>query len=300
VSLYRDYFKILGLDAPPKTRKAIKLAYSKKLKVTRPEDDPEGFMLLRDAHDYALQKITREALYAERVKKTDVAEPETSEEVQGNAEEKTPPSLSYEDMLPPENIEPPVTPSPTAYSSGPKPSLDAPILQRPVASPTFVAPEDPLKAWNDVRHDLADLLSEPAKYNDRRHWNRLFRKARQLDLDSYTDFEAHMLDRILALHGYYSDEALEKPAAMPRYFSPSIAASLFKTMHWDQLSHFGGQQEHQIGWLSQRMGLNPSSDRVATLDNLPTNVSQNTGLARWFWPALGIISALALLADYLH
>jgi len=48
----QQYFEVLGLDAPPTDRKAVKRAYSKMLKVTRPEDDPEGFMRLRD-----LQKL---------------------------------------------------------------------------------------------------------------------------------------------------------------------------------------------------------------------------------------------------
>jgi len=53
----QQYFEVLGLDAPPTDRKAVKRAYSKMLKITRPEDDPEGFMRLRDAHDYALDIV---------------------------------------------------------------------------------------------------------------------------------------------------------------------------------------------------------------------------------------------------
>ena len=46
-------WKTLGLDGPTKDLKAIKRAYAAKLKTTRPEEDPEGFMALRDALDAA-------------------------------------------------------------------------------------------------------------------------------------------------------------------------------------------------------------------------------------------------------
>lgn len=53
-------WEILGLPGPTGDRKEIKRAYAAKLKVTRPEEDPEGFMALRealgDATVYAVHK----------------------------------------------------------------------------------------------------------------------------------------------------------------------------------------------------------------------------------------------------
>lgn len=46
-------WEVLGLDGPTDDLKAIKRAYAKKLRVTRPDDDPEGFMALRDALEHA-------------------------------------------------------------------------------------------------------------------------------------------------------------------------------------------------------------------------------------------------------
>ena len=43
----------LGLDGPTKDIRIIKKAYSNALKTTRPEDDPKGFMALREAYDMA-------------------------------------------------------------------------------------------------------------------------------------------------------------------------------------------------------------------------------------------------------
>ncbi len=48
-----DPFVILDLEKDTATVAAVKKAYSKKLKVTRPDDDPEGFMILREAFTQA-------------------------------------------------------------------------------------------------------------------------------------------------------------------------------------------------------------------------------------------------------
>ncbi|KAB7615216.1 J domain-containing protein [Amylibacter sp. SFDW26] len=48
-----DPFAILGVEEKGATLASIKKAYSVKLKVTRPDDDPEGFMELREAYNHA-------------------------------------------------------------------------------------------------------------------------------------------------------------------------------------------------------------------------------------------------------
>ena len=57
-----EVFRILGI-AETKDEKQIKDAYRKKLSVTNPEDDPEGFKLLRGAYEEACRKIPRHPAY---------------------------------------------------------------------------------------------------------------------------------------------------------------------------------------------------------------------------------------------
>ncbi|CAM3915227.1 J domain-containing protein [Mesobacillus zeae] len=53
-------WKILGI-APTDDLSAIKKAYSQKLKLHHPEDDPEGYQRLREAYDYLSKEIKKQA-----------------------------------------------------------------------------------------------------------------------------------------------------------------------------------------------------------------------------------------------
>jgi len=73
------YYKVLGLDGPPNDLKTVKKAYAKALRSTRPDDDPNGFMKLREAYNFAKQDIAyREAnaddINAEQDSSGDVAQ----------------------------------------------------------------------------------------------------------------------------------------------------------------------------------------------------------------------------------
>lgn len=62
-----DPFKILGLSRKEATKTSVKKAYSVKLKETRPDDDPEGFMALRDAYQQALNTVRWQENHADEL-----------------------------------------------------------------------------------------------------------------------------------------------------------------------------------------------------------------------------------------
>jgi hypothetical protein len=281
----QEYFEVLGLNAPPADRKAVKRAYSKMLKVTRPEDDPEGFMRLRDAHDYALDVLRWQAEdAADTAQQITVETVQTVEQHASAIEAKAEASLSYEDMLPLENAEPAEAESETSYSIGPTPNLDAPVtLQEFVASPPLL-------------DDLDRLLSDAKYYNDREQWNILFRKARQLDIDDYVDFEQNLLDRILRFHGYFEDHPNHNsPEKMPQKFSPSITASLFKTMNWDKVSKMGYMRGIQIDWLERRMAIRRRG--VDPVPVPPTDTSGSGNVWMWIFGAFVVLKIIQALVN---
>lgn len=72
-SAERNLWDILD-TAPTGDERAIKRAYAKRLKVTRPEDDPAAFQELRDAYEYALRHAPRFAAELAEMHATQVDE----------------------------------------------------------------------------------------------------------------------------------------------------------------------------------------------------------------------------------
>ena len=279
------YYEVLGLEAPPTDRKAVKRAYSKKLKVTRPEDDPNGFMRLRDAHDLALNILANQAENAAWEAEQTQVEAIYTPDVE--TESSTPEAgLTYEDMLPPPEVIPAPEPiSDTSYSIGATPNFHAPV--------SFYASPEPQTL--PLIEELNAMLDDPKQVNDRERWNILFRKARQLDIDDYVDFEQLLLDNILRFHGYFDDHPHHNtPEKMPQKLTPSIAASLFKTMSWDQVNKHGYYRGQQIEWLERRISL-----RKRNPDAVPIPQADSGGTGKvWmfligFFILVKIIQALA-------
>ena len=277
---HQHYFEVLGLDAPPADRKTVKRAYSKMLKLTRPEDDPDGFMRLRDAHDQALDILKWQAQDTDSEAQNISIEATFTTETELEFISPPQPELTYADMLPE-----PEAQSDTTYAIGATPNFHAPVTIVEASA----APTEPLL------DDLNIILSDSNWYNDREQWNQLFRKARQLDIDDYVDFEQLLMNTILRFHGYFDEHPHhETPEKMPQKLSPSITASLFKTMSWDQVSKMGYIRGLQIEWLARRMKL-----RKRGVDPVPIVETKSDGVGKVWMYLIGffilakIIQALA-------
>ena len=82
---------------------------------------------------------------------------------------------------------------------------------------------------------------------------------------------------------------------MPIKLSPSLAASLFKTMSWDQVNKRGQYRAEQIDWLERRMHL-----RKRGVDPVPVPQPQSESNAKiWLW-IFGIFIALKIIQALAH
>lgn len=106
----RSLWDILGTE-PTGDERALKRAYAKRLKVTRPEDDPAAFQELRDAYEYALRNAAAIAEYVQQ--QAEVQGPDA--EVLGSDLAALPPAVTgvHADIGPAEAAppEPPEAPS---------------------------------------------------------------------------------------------------------------------------------------------------------------------------------------------
>jgi hypothetical protein len=242
---YQPYWTVLGLDKAPEDRRTLKKAYAKKLRETRPDEDPEGFMRLRDAHDQGLEHI---AYLQSHPEQDSVDVPLDNDKVMrdfSDIENENNPDPSPDVQIEPakENIAGPQL-IPVEVSS----ALDESDFE----NNGFDEKEEFLPHIFPLEDELIALLDDDTKRYERNSWAALFKQAHQLDIDEFSDFENGLLNALLGRSGYfnyYQDEDDEKFAIT----SQSIAASIFATLKWDETQSSGSHKAQQIAWLREKL-----------------------------------------------
>lgn len=101
-----DPFTLLGLDRKTATEADIRKAYAERLKVTRPEDDREAFIALREAFERARQEARWRAEYPEEYAEEDEehadAESEALPALSAGGQTEIPPVAAVEQAAPAE------------------------------------------------------------------------------------------------------------------------------------------------------------------------------------------------------
>ena len=162
--------------APDADRAAIKRAYAARLKITHPEDDPEGFKALRQAYDAALERL--------RWYVPERSDDPLPEEPPGEPEARAKP----EPPQPTPEADPEAAKPATAVPTGPTPQQDFWALQRALyEAVTQGGADDDRK-----RAILADMLGSPVL--DR--------------VDAYADAEAWIAE-LIADHSPGADALIE-------------------------------------------------------------------------------------------
>lgn len=225
------WWEILELTADA-DQTAIKQAYARKLKQTRPEDDPAGFQTLHQAYKQALDWSAHQDVYA------DYAEDELWEEEYLLQHQIT--VLQAPELKPEPATEPLKTPSlRTSLLAPPEQSL------LPLAS-TVEDQEDPSfeADWQQFQQQLSiNIHSETARKNPK-DWVFLEQLPSFLDLE----FRERLSHELFGVISEANLKAIEQKAL---FIKPPVLQYLNQLFAWDQqwrsfIAEFGEQQVDAI------------------------------------------------------
>lgn len=228
---------ILGLDGQPANLKDLKKAYAKKLRVTRPEDDPAGFMELRDAFEHAkqfLKTAPKDLFYgADDYRGFTNPSPISTKANFKSSDEDT----DFESRETSELDEPPIIKEP----------LDEP--QHNEAEPSELE-----KLLKDIR----TILRDREKREFLSSWEEVFARANTLSFDDYDVFERDLIENLLELFGYYTNP--DAPFSRELYAIP--IRFITNQMGWDK-GYFGSSNLiDRVTWLRE-YGKRPSREASA-------------------------------------
>lgn len=282
---------VLALDGPTYDDRAIRKAYAKRLKQIRPEDDPEGFMQLRDALDAARALAARGYAF-DTVSEEVILRPDMKMEQDGD-------QLVISPKDPPQGTAPDDDPSHTLADLAAD-SPEQPTEPASPASDTGVEPwtGDPAFAEHWLSHaPLANAVNTHILTPDLRRseteWLRLFDRAGSLDLDEFGQFE----DGLLIQLGYYTNAfgSLPEDQAELRLL-PDVKETLFERLGWNRIA---GRDDRSRAIAALREQLGVGKAYTPGIDD-PARMVSPSGTEPSTWKIVGgIILGLFILSRLL-
>jgi len=234
------YYEILGLADHPVDLKTVKRAYAKQLRITRPDDDPEGFMKLREAFDIAKQEIAYRAYDAVAVD-SDTPLTDAADNVE----------------ISPQNDQERKTPSPQII-------LSDDVVAEPTSDDSVALEETPPEPEmvEEIEHTgdqilmgrLSKAFKDPFLKNDKAHWASILDDKASLSIDEYIDFDERLRNALVEAYNQWIEEKKEN-STKRRPFSNLIENLIFDKMDWRFLQETDSYKAQQINWLKSQMDL---------------------------------------------
>lgn len=224
------YYEILGLDSPPEDLKTAKKAYAQKLRATRPDEDPDGFMQLREAFDIAKQEI------AYNLAHNDEADNHPAPLADS-------PSLDMEENSKADKQDTaaqPLTASNLAAKTSPDETSDIENIEQ-TGDQILMA-------------RLSKAMSDPFLKTNKAHLSAIFDDKADLSIDEYIDFDLRLRNWLIDIYNQWiEDKSKDKTKRRP--FTPLIENLIFDKMDWRFLQDTESYKSQQIEWLKSQMDL---------------------------------------------
>ncbi len=236
----KTIWTVLGLDGPIDDKCAIKKAYAKRLKVTRPDDDLTAFIQLREAYEAALK-------YA----------PDTS--ISFDELERPASRIEFDDDLEPE-----------IYPNS-DPEYDYFEIDSSAAADELVSfyPEDDLQ--QRISRDIQSLLANGDAHLKPQSWKQIIENPDYFSVDAELILERIIREAILVHYGFYAKDGVfgnigsAKEEASSIFMSEAaarfngerpttwFATYLFDKFEWHLPEKVGFDQFYKIEWLRQKL-----------------------------------------------
>ncbi|MEP6343397.1 MAG: J domain-containing protein [Maricaulaceae bacterium] len=212
-----DHWKILGLDGPTDDIKAIKKAYSKKLKLTRPDTDPTGFMNLRQAYERCHKAAQSQLLQHTKP-------PQISQSTSQIMTDDTVVNIAQDKVL--------------NASSEDTPKIDQAAI-------------DARNKFLDDYYNDVDSFIESSERKNIQEWMLLLQKRIDFSLEEYSNFEKYLLQKLINLQ---SDRDVSE-ANIDRPIPVEVMREIFKEMRWADRTMRPTSVQSDLLWLRDKAGL---------------------------------------------
>lgn len=212
-----DIWDTLGLAKPTSDIKSVKRAYAARLKLTRPEDDPAGFMALREARDRAIEycqyaeddypskNLEQQTLYLNTSRPIiNVSNKEEGPRTHTRlySEERLPPTEQFEDLI---------------FDDDGAVPLPAPSTH--IVDDTIIA--------------IDKLLKDPFRRQNPDHWLNLLENEDLNSIDNFIEFEDRFLNFLIRSFGHIpKNKKARNRNRYPRIITPPIGKLIFDNMNW--------------------------------------------------------------------
>lgn len=285
-----NIWNILGLDGPTSDERAIKKAYAKALKSTRPDDDPAGFMALRDAFEQAkfhAQYTREDALYQNHQDNDIIRDFEALETAPSPqpVEFTAPDPIHTEPQFPDPELRPAQTEfaPQAAYSEA-----------TGAAIPSDADPAPPPNEALALLDDINALLNDPKRRSDSKLWTAVLSRRKDLNIDDYTDFDHTFREGLLGFFGAFeTDKDRYNRNQSPRIISPFVGTAIFTEMGWHDTDRMPHHIKEQVDWLWHDLDVMNVHKRPKTEVGVTPKrfVDEQTAVNPWtvFWILFALI-----------